>query len=111
MPQTAVACPACKFYLGDESGFHPMGVAALARRGWQISGGLILLQLAELAERLFKEFFIEAGADAAGIDEFFFFVVIAQQERSEPASFSLWICVSDDDHFLALAAFAFQPAW
>ena len=51
----------------------------------------------------------EARADVAGVSQLFFFIVKAQQKRTDPYPGALWIGVAADDELLALAALELYP--
>src|SRR5689334_24353507 len=76
----------------------------------QCDGGLAASERFEPPVEFDQLLGFETGADAARITQLALGVIVASEKRAKPLPAPFGIRVTDDDEFLAIAAFRFEPA-
>ena len=81
---------------------------AVTRR-WQVERHLGDGERLQPAPQSLQLRLIDAGADAAGIDQAPAGIVVGEQQGAEKGARAFWIGPADDDKFLAMKAFDLTP--
>ncbi len=105
--QPAVGRPFGELNLANQVRLYP-GRAALAIGGHRVKGHGLDRAIVQECPHLKRGFRVEAGADLAGIDQFFF-GIISEQKRAYAASATLGLGKAANDKLLALVALDLQP--
>src|SRR6185437_11859702 len=100
-------CPLAKRNLSHQLRLDPMDISGNAGRlGKRV---LVGSGLTQLRFQFAKCLIAEPRADVTRIPEFIFFIIKAQQKRTDPNPGTLRVGIPADDEFLTLAAFQLYP--
>ena len=107
MPEMAVLCPVRKRDFGQQGGLDPVRLPIVF--GGAGEGAGLLCQLVQLGVDVDQGLVVEAGADAAGIDQAALLVVDADQDGAQGLTGAFGVCPAADDELLPMAAFELDP--